>query len=125
MKPRILAIDDETVILNLLEEYSELEGFELMRAQTAREAKEAVKKARPDLIISDLQLENSDGLTLIEELRQDLPDVPVILLTGVWFDEQTVDQKLLGKISAYHNKSEPLQKLGALIRKLLDSSPNP
>jgi DNA-binding response OmpR family regulator len=125
VKPRILAIDDETVILNLLEEYLELEGFELLLAQTAREAKEAVKEIQPDLIISDLQLENSDGLTLIAELRQDLPEVPVILLTGVWFDEQTVDEKLLGKISAYHNKSEPLQKLGALIRKLLPSTDSP
>lgn len=121
MKSTILTIDDEDVILNLLEEYLSLEGYDVLRAQTPREAKAAVAQRRPNLIITDLQLEKSDGLILVKELRETLPEVPVILLTGVWFDEQTIDAKLLGKINAYHNKSAPLHELGAEVRRLLQT----
>lgn len=119
MKTTILTIDDEDVILNLLDEYLSIEGYHVVRAKNPREAKQAVVDHPPDLILTDLQLEKSDGLILVTELRQKLPDVPVILLTGVWFDEQTVDEKLLGKINAYHNKSAPLNELGILVKRLL------
>ena len=119
MNKHILTIDDEAVILNLLREFLEEEGYHVSRASTPREAKAAVAAQSPDLIITDLQLANSDGLELVDSIRETLPDVPVILLTGVWFDEQTIDEKLSHKISAYHNKTAPLAELLQTVRRLL------
>jgi two-component system nitrogen regulation response regulator NtrX len=119
VKKHILTIDDEEVILNLLREFLEEEGYEIARATTPREAKAAVAAQPPDLIITDLQLANSDGLELVDSIRETLPDVPVILLTGVWFDEQTIDEKLSHRISAYHHKTAPLAKLLQTVRRLL------
>lgn len=125
MPKTILTIDDEEVILNLLRELFENEGYGIAQASTPREALAAVAAQEPDLIITDLQLASSDGLTLVASIRQDLPDIPVILLTGVYFDEQTIDEKLSGKITAYHNKTAPLGELIKTVRKLLPADDSP
>lgn len=121
MKKHILTIDDEEEILNLLEEFLNLEGYTVAHATTPFEAKAAIAAQTPDLIITDLQLESSDGLTFIDSLRETLPYIPVVLLTGVYFDEQTIDEKLSQKISAYHNKGTPLAELLKTVRRLLNS----
>jgi two-component system OmpR family response regulator len=115
----ILAIDDETSILELLTEYLKAHGYRVSTATNAVEAKRLVETQAPDLIISDLQLEDTDGLHLIEQLRVLLPNVPVILLTGVLFDTQVVEDNLKWKISAYVSKTAPLQTLLTEIRRLL------
>ena len=110
----ILAIDDETSILDLLSEYLKAHGYRVTTAANAAEAKRLVETQAPDLIISDLQLEDTDGLHLIEELRVLLPSVPVILLTGVLFDNPVIEDNLKWKVSAYVSKTAPLQTLSWL-----------
>ena len=73
----------------------------------------------PDLIISDLQLEDSDGLAMIERLKIVLPNVPVLLLTGVLFDEEVIRDTVEKKVSAYLPKTAPLSKIQAEVRRLL------
>ena len=115
----ILAIDDEAPILELLRDYLQAHGYRLTTVSTATEAKRVVASDIPDLILSDLQLHETDGLRLIEELRVTLPKVPVILLTGVLFDTQAVEENLKWKISAYVSKTAPLQALLAEIRRFI------
>lgn len=115
----ILAIDDEAPILDLLREYLSSQGYRVSTATTALEAQRLVEKEIPDLIISDLQLEETDGLHLIEQLRTVMPNKPVILLTGVFFDNQVVEENLKWKVSAYISKTAPLQVLLQEVRRLL------
>ncbi len=115
----ILAIDDEAPILELLRDYLQAHGYRLSTASTAVEAKRIVATDEPALILSDLQLQETDGLRLIEEIRLTLPKVPVILLTGVLFDTQAVEENLKWKISAYVSKTAPLQTLLAEIRRFI------
>lgn len=107
----LLAIDDEAPILELLKEYLSAHGYRVSTANTSAEARRIVQTDRPDLIISDLQLEDTDGLHLVEQLRKHVPDCPAILLTGVLFDAQVVEENLKWKISAYVSKTAPLQVL--------------
>lgn len=115
----ILAIDDEAPILELLREYLQAHGYRVSTASTAGEAKHVVASDAPQIIVSDLQLQETDGLHLIEELRGTLPAVPVILLTGVMFDTHAVEENLKWKISAYVSKAASLQTLLAEIRRLV------
>jgi DNA-binding response OmpR family regulator len=115
----ILAIDDEPPILDLLQQYLATQGYRVTTASNATTARQVVDSDPPHLIVSDLQLEEGDGLQLIEQLRVQLPNVPVILLTGVLFDTQVVEENLKWKISAYVSKTAPLQTLVAEIRRLL------
>ena len=116
-RKHILAIDDELPILELLQEYLKAQGYRVSTAMNAHEAKRIVEAEAPDLIISDLQLEDTDGLHLIEQLRVVLPKTPVILLTGVLFDAQVVEDNLKWKISSYVSKTAPLQSLVDEIRR--------
>ena len=73
----------------------------------------------PDLIISDLQLEDEDGLEMIANLKKELPDVHVILLTGVLFDPQVVRENLSKKVSCYLEKTSSLAKILEAVKRLL------
>lgn len=120
-RKHILAIDDELPILELLQEYLQTQGYRVSTASTALEAERVVEAEAPQLIISDLQLVETDGLRLIEQLRVLLPTTPVILLTGVLFDAKVVELNLKWKISGYVSKTAPLQSLLQEIRRLIGS----
>jgi DNA-binding response OmpR family regulator len=120
-RKHILAIDDEFPILELLQEYLKAHGYRVSTANTAVAAKRIAEAETPHLIISDLQLEDTDGLHLVEQLRILHPNTPVILLTGVMFDSQVVEENLKLKISSYVSKTAPLQSLLLEIRRLIGS----
>jgi two-component system OmpR family response regulator len=117
----ILAIDDEFPILDLLQEYLKAHGYRVSIANSAPAAKRIADTEALHLIITDLQLEDTDGLQLIEQLRLKHPTTPVILLTGVLFDNQVVEENLKLKISSYVSKTAPLQSLLLEIRRLIGS----
>jgi two-component system response regulator GlrR len=121
VQKHILIIDDETAILELLEEYLTAQGFRVTASSSAAAARKAAQADAPDLIITDLQLEDSDGLQLVEHLKASLPDIPVILLTGVLFDSKVVEERISKKVSAYVSKTSPLQQLLGEVQRLIGS----
>lgn len=122
MKKRILIIDDEASIRDVLERFLTIKGFEVESLGTAEEARQRVAVQPPDLIVCDLTLGESDGLVLIDDLRRALPTVPVLLLTGVSFGRDIVRENILERVSAYLHKTTPLQEIVAEIQRLLASS---
>ena len=80
---------------------------------------ESVRQDPPDLIISDLQLEDADGLEMIARLKVILPNVPVILLTGVLFDQEVVSDVLKTKVACYLAKTSSLTQILESVRRLL------
>ena len=79
---RILAVDDETSTCEALAEMLSLWGH---KVETAFDGTDALKKAaefRPDVVLSDLAMPETDGLWLLRALKEDLPDCPVVFLTG-------------------------------------------
>ena len=119
MNKHLLIVDDEVEIRDLLGIFFTSHGYRVTALESAAEALQFAKTERPDLIISDLQLEDSDGLEMIEQLKASLPDTPVILLTGVLFDAQVFRDTLSKKVSAYLLKTSPLSKIKAEVERLL------
>lgn len=79
---RILAVDDEQAACEALVEMLTLWGHQV---ETAVDGHDALRKAvefRPDVILSDLAMPQTDGLWLLKALKEDLPDCPVVFLTG-------------------------------------------
>ena len=111
MKNKILLIDDEAEIRRLLERALTQRGYRVFAAASGTEAKCIAKENAPDLIICDLQMEDTDGLLLIEELKESAPDTPIMLLTGVFFDPETIRETISKKVSVYVNKTEPLGQI--------------
>lgn len=123
MSKHILSIDDEEVIRELVTEFLVAYGYRVTGAATAREALRVIETDPPDLIVTDLQLEETDGLELVERIGHILPNVPVILLTGMLFDTRVVDERLSRKVSSYLPKTTPLGELAKEVRRLLGDLP--
>jgi two-component system alkaline phosphatase synthesis response regulator PhoP len=81
MSPKILIIDDEVSILNLVTAYLRPEGYEIQTAMDGRSGLQAAGTFKPDLIVLDIMLPGMDGLELLSRLRRE-SDVYVILLTA-------------------------------------------
>jgi DNA-binding NtrC family response regulator len=80
-RPRILVVEDDDLQYEIYEEA--LEGYELVRAETAREALRSLAKVPPHAIILDHILAQGDlGLAYLGEIKELLPFVPVIVVSG-------------------------------------------
>jgi DNA-binding response OmpR family regulator len=119
MKKQILIVDDEVEIRELLSQFLQRSGFDVNHVGTASEALARVKTAAPDLVISDLQLEHSDGLEMIARIKEISPVTPVLLLTSLLFDEKVIADNLSKKVSAYLPKTTPLNQILAQVKRLL------
>jgi DNA-binding response OmpR family regulator len=80
-KPRILVVDDEPELRQMLHRYLEAEGFEVAEATDGETALSRIRDAPPDLIVLDVGLPGADGFAVLQETRR-LSDVPVIMLTA-------------------------------------------
>src|SRR5499427_10755022 len=78
----ILIVDDQREICDLVQEYLSGEGYRTSTAQSGAEMRRVMAQSPVDLVILDLMLPGEDGLTLARSLRQDLPSVGIIILTG-------------------------------------------
>lgn len=78
---RILVIEDEKPIADIIKYNLEKEGYEVTVAYSGEEGVEAYKEVRPELIVLDLMLPDKDGLTACKEIRQE-STVPILILTA-------------------------------------------
>lgn len=81
---RILIVDDEPTIVDLLEEHLQSEGYETLHAYSGEEALQILDKSTPDLVILDLMLPGMDGYEVCRLMQQNprLNHIPVIMLTA-------------------------------------------
>lgn len=79
--PRILVVDDEPLMREMLTRYLARRGYAVTTAADGAQAMESLKRSRPDLIILDLRMPVKDGLEVLEALRQEGSKVPVIMVT--------------------------------------------
>ncbi len=79
--PKILAIDDEQTILNVVSAYLRQEGYDVHTATDGPSGIRAARRLKPDLIVLDVMLPGMDGLELLAQLRRE-SDVYIIMLTA-------------------------------------------
>lgn len=81
---KILVIDDDTAITDLIKIVLEKDGFTVIEAHSGTEGIDLAAKEKPDLIIMDITMPDMDGYAATEKLKSDdnLKDIPVIFLSG-------------------------------------------
>ena len=81
---RLLVVDDDPQVVDLVRQLLEGEPYEVMAAADGQEALEAISQQRPDIVLLDLLMPRLDGFAVIEHLRQDpqYRQLPVIVLTA-------------------------------------------
>jgi CheY-like chemotaxis protein len=87
---RILVVDDEDQILQLVASMLEFAGHEVVTASHGEEALLQVEDSRPDAILLDIVLPGMDGATVAQKLREDpaTADIPIVFLTGLVDSEE-------------------------------------
>ncbi|SDL38327.1 two-component system, NtrC family, response regulator GlrR [Modicisalibacter muralis] len=78
----VLLVDDDASLLKLLGMRLESRGYKVTTAESGRQALERLEQVRPDLVLSDLRMDEMDGLALFHQLQKRAPGLPVIILTA-------------------------------------------
>ena len=107
----ILVVDDEMGIRELLSEILGDEGHVVQLAENAQQARQARQDARPDLVLLDIWMPDTDGVTLLKEWQRDgLLTMPVIMMSGHATIDTAVEATRIGALN-FLEKPIALQKL--------------
>jgi len=81
---KILLIEDEEIIINLLQRKLEKEGYEMRVARDGQEGLEKMKEAKPDLVLLDIIMPKMGGFEVMEEMQKEaeLKKIPVIIISN-------------------------------------------
>ena len=98
MKPKIIIVDDDTIVCELYSEYFAQNGFDVFKAFSAQEALKIIRAKNPDIILSDIIMPREDGFSLYEKVQMFNPDLPFVFITGYEHDERVAKRlKEIGK----------------------------
>ncbi|MBI3007499.1 MAG: response regulator [candidate division NC10 bacterium] len=118
---RVLYVEDDPadreLTLHHLRQHAP--GMEVQVVGTGREAREALRRERFDLVLLDYRLPDGDGLQLLREVLASSPDVPVVMVTGSGDHEVAVGALKLGAIDYVIKKPGHLDRLPAVVREAL------
>lgn len=124
-KAHVLVVDDEPDIRQLVQEILEDENYEVSVAENAESARHARRTRRPDAILLDIWMPDTDGITLLKEWSEGAAgeqlDIPVIMMSGHGSVEMAVEATRLG---AYDFIEKPLSiaKLLLAVRHALEAA---
>lgn len=124
MKRRILIVDDEKNIVDILKFNLNKESFDTLEAYDGKQALEIAEKEKPDLIILDIMLPEMDGFTVCRKLRQTM-QTPILMLTA---REEEVDKVLGLELGADDYITKPfsprelMARVKANLRRIIDDA---
>ncbi|MBN9108261.1 MAG: response regulator transcription factor [Pseudonocardia sp.] len=118
---RVLVVDDESTLSDLLSMALRYEGWDVRTAADGLTAVRTAREFRPDAVILDVMLPDLDGLEVLRRLRAGTPDVPVLFLTA----KDAVEDRVAGLTAGgddYVTKPFSIEELVARLRGLLRRS---
>ncbi len=117
---RLLVIDDEPNIVELLSASLRYAGFEVSSARSGREAVERIREVRPDLLVLDVMMPGVDGFSVLRQLRGNGVDIPVLFLTAKDAGEDRVTGLTLGAddyVTKPFSLAEVIARIHAILRR--------
>jgi two-component system response regulator AtoC len=120
LKPVVLLVDDEDTIRLFLEKTLRDEGYEAITAATGGEAIDVTRNELPDLVLLDLKLPDINGIEVLQQIKEMLPEVCVIMLTAFGDIETAVSAIKKGAFD-FVSKPVNLEQLLLVVEKGLES----
>lgn len=117
MRKKIIIIEDEEILLNLLQKKLSGEGYEVSTAGNGLEGLSAMKKAKPDLVLLDIVMPKMGGFEVLREMRKnnDLKSIPVVIISNSGQSVELSEAQKLGVkdwlIKAEFDPKEVLEKV--------------
>jgi DNA-binding response OmpR family regulator len=117
---RVLAVDDDPIILRLLQLNLELEGFEVLTAGDGAAGLEAIRRERPQVVLLDVMMPNLDGFQVCRSVRADddptVAATPIVILSAR-AQRADVEAGMAAGADAYVTKPfDPLELVGIVDR---------
>ncbi len=118
-KPRLLVVDDDESLRWVLQTQLEDMGYEVETAADGREALELIAKDPPALVLTDLKMPGLTGMELLDGLRGEYPELPVVLMTAFGTIQNAVQAMRAG---AYDYLTKPIdhEELGLVVGRALE-----
>jgi len=107
---RILVIDDDTQIQQMLRQMLEREGYEVVDALDGNEGIKLYRQLPADLIIIDIIMPGKEGISTIIEIRQDFPDAKIIAISGGGLIAPEVYLEMAERYGVCRTFSKPLDR---------------
>ncbi len=119
MKQHILVVDDEVQIRDLLSIYLSRQGYKVSTAATSGETLQIVEHTPVDAVVLDIGLAEEDGLKVLGKLKGEHPGLHVIMLTGMGFVDDLLQEAHQLGADGYVSKVLPLDELLVAIQRTL------
>ena len=125
MASKVLVVDDEPIVREVLSRYLEKDGFDVEMAEDGEAGVSAFTKGRPDLVLLDLMLPKLDGFEVFERIRS-VADTPVIMLTAKTEEHDRIAGLEMGAddyVSKPFSPGEVVARVRAVLRRVEELSP--
>ena len=118
---KLLVIDDEEGIRNLLDIILRRQGYDVVLADGGRKGLDLLRRERPDVVVLDLNMPEMDGITVLRKIRSLDPEQPVIMFTGAATPGMEQQVRALG-VTEFVEKEFSLHHLGDALKRVLAAS---
>ncbi|HRY16258.1 MAG: SpoIIE family protein phosphatase [Candidatus Competibacteraceae bacterium] len=108
---RILTIDDEPMIREILATYLEDSGFEVIQAGDGRTGIDMIRREHPDLVLCDLRMPEMDGLQVLAVVTREFADLPILVVSGMGGMSDAIQALKLG---AWDYVTKPIEDMAVL-----------
>ena len=116
---RLLVVDDEPSMLDMLTLLFADEGYAVETARSAEEARRVLAQGGLDLVLCDIMMPDGNGLDLLREIKASNPDAPVIMMTAYTSTKSAIDAMKLGAFD-YISKPFDVDELKIIVQKALE-----
>jgi signal transduction histidine kinase len=118
-QPKVLVVDDEESVVVTIEAILQLDGYSVATTTSVVEARKMVREVEYDLVLTDLRLEEGDGLEVLKAVRESYPETVTIMLTGYASLESAI-QALRAGAYDYLVKPSEVEELRATVARGLE-----
>jgi two-component system response regulator PilR (NtrC family) len=115
---RLLIVDDEASIRDMLAFFFHKRGFEVMTASNFTEGQTSVLRSTPDLVLCDIKMPDGNGLDLLKKIKAESPKTPVIMITAHTSTADAIDAMKAGAVD-YIAKPFNVEELGLIVDRAL------
>jgi len=121
MAKKILIVDDDHDLVEVMQEWFETEGYNIVTAYDGEECIKQAKKEQPDLIIMDINMPKMDGYSAVKEIKVDeaIKHIPIIVLTG---KDQMEDIFKMEGVKEYVVKPFEYKVFSQMVKKILEET---
>jgi putative nucleotidyltransferase with HDIG domain len=116
---RVLIVDDEAPVRSMISATLERQGYEIQQASSGSQAMELLESTQVDLVLTDIVMQDGNGIALLERIHQDQPHLPVVMVSAIHDISVAIDSMRRG---AYDYLLKPFERehLVATVQRALD-----